>query len=553
MSAEALAKAGANIPISIISINIPDLMTKDLIQKIKELPRLKLLIIVFTIWQYISVAGMALLGWSNSLIWLNLGLLLAFVVLSPVYESLLLLILSIPFSVALPTARFDSFPMWRVLYLALFLVWFIRDKKLRIKDVHFLPWDKYLAWFVGTGLVLGLVLGQFKFEAVKQVIFFVNIYFLYLVLINTLRGKQQIFELIRYVIWSLAIIITFGFAQLFGTFLTDLNTFWIFWASNITKLYYGASFANVSLYSNSWFAYSGGVKELRMFSIMPDSQSFAYICFIALCMGTALTRSVFKHIRKWLWSGIRFAALGLILSGTRAVWVGMIAPFLAVAFSYYKNFQKHLAKKFLWPFIIIFGLFALSPFINRALALVQVQKFQENFLSRAESIYNLDESSNAGRIEMWEYSSLYFVEHPWGTGFGNFLVSFVNVSSGQSYTQASGQIDKRYNLPVSDVSAHSLYLQVLVETGLLGFVFFALFWGEVIKYFWHFIKNYEKTEDFLVYFVAQALLMVLWILLAAVFDITIFNDKVLMFFFINIGLAGLIVKRYHEIEEPERN
>jgi len=42
--------------------------------------------------------------------------------------------------------------------------------------------------------------------------------------------------------------------------------------------------------------------------------------------------------------------------------------------------------------------------------------------------------------------------------------------------------------------------------------------------------------------------MVLWILAAAVFDITLLNDKILMFFFINIGLAGVIVKRYHEYE-----
>ena len=58
----------------------------------------------------------------------------------------------------------------------------------------------------------------------------------------------------------------------------------------------------------------------------------------------------------------------------------------------------------------------------------------------------------------------------------------------------------------------------------------------------------ELFEDFLIYFVAQALLMVLWILAAAVFDITLLNDKVLMFFFINLGLGGLIVKRYQEYE-----
>ena len=113
-------------------------MVKDFILKLKDLPQLKLLIIVFTIWQYFSVAGMALLGWSNSLVWLNLGLLLAFIVLCPVYESLLLLILSIPFYVAIPNSRFDSLSMWRVLYLALFVVWLVRDKKFRIKDIHFL-------------------------------------------------------------------------------------------------------------------------------------------------------------------------------------------------------------------------------------------------------------------------------------------------------------------------------------------------------------------------------------------------------------------------------
>ena len=104
----------------------------------------------------------------------------------------------------------------------------------------------------------------------------------------------------------------FGFCPAVWQFLTDIGHFLGFLGGNITKLYYGQVLPHVSLYSNSWFAYSGpALAELRMFSIMPDSQSFAYICFFALCMGTALTRNVFKHIKKWLWSGIRFAGLGL--------------------------------------------------------------------------------------------------------------------------------------------------------------------------------------------------------------------------------------------------
>jgi hypothetical protein len=173
---------------------------------------------------------MAVLDWPHYLIWLNLGMLLAFIILCPIYESLLLLILSIPFSVALPNSALDSMPMWRILYLALFLVWLIRDKRFKINDIHFLPWDKYLTIFSAVGLLTALFFGSFKLEAVKEVIFWLNIYLFYIVLINTLRGKQHIYEVIRYVIWALTIIVALGFAQLFGSFLTNLDTFWVYWA-----------------------------------------------------------------------------------------------------------------------------------------------------------------------------------------------------------------------------------------------------------------------------------------------------------------------------------
>jgi hypothetical protein len=85
-------------------------MNKEFWEKIKALPRLKLLIIIFTVWQYFSIAGIAILNWSPALIWLNMGLLLAFILLAPIYESILLLVLSIPFFVVVPIRMYVAQP-----------------------------------------------------------------------------------------------------------------------------------------------------------------------------------------------------------------------------------------------------------------------------------------------------------------------------------------------------------------------------------------------------------------------------------------------------------
>ncbi len=520
-------------------------MKEELFQKIKSLPRLRLLIILFAIWQYVCIVWIALFNLPKEFIWLNLGLLSGFIVLAPVFESLLLLTISIPFYVVLPQNNFDTLAMWRPLFILIFLVWLVREKKFKYKEIIFLPWDKLLGIFLLVGLGVTLLLAEFPKQGIKQVVFWLNIYIFYVTLINVLKSKQQIFEYIRYLIWSLTIIVALGFTQLIGTFLTTLDTFWVYWASNITSLYYGKNFALVAMYSNSWFSYAGG-RELRMFSIMPDSQSFAYVCMFGLCMATALTNHVFINVRKWLWSGIRFVGLGLILSGTRAVWVGMLIPFLVVLWGYVKNFQKHLAKKFIIPFVIIFIFFVISPLINKGFSLLRVG-FKENFITRAKSIYDLNEPSNAGRIKIWKETLVFSASHPLGAGFGNFI-SIFGLADNKEYEMLAGEINERYNLPKRFVSAHNLYLQILVEAGLVGLLVLVWYFGTIIKYLWRFVKFYKKQEDFLVYFVAGALVMVLWVLGSAFFDVTLFNDKVLIYFLTYIGLAGLIAKKYHEYE-----
>jgi len=99
-------------------------------------------------------------------------------------------------------------------------------------------------------------------------------------------------------------------------------------------------------------------------------------------------------------------------------------------------------------------------------------------------------------------------------------------------------------LPFEFVTAHSLYLQILVELGFLSLIIFVMF---ILKYFkdvWVFVKKYKEKNDFLVVLVLQLGLALCWVFTSALFDVTLFNDRVLIYFFIALGLSGMIIKNY---------
>jgi O-antigen ligase len=537
------------------------------------------IIFLFVLWQliatYLIISGI----FSPAVIWVNLGISILFILLADPYESALLLILSIPFYVVLPNSRFDTFATWRVLFAVLFLNWFVRLSIKRQKTnivslITFMPWDRYLGVFMLVAIIL-LPFSRFPVQSAKQIIFFANIYLLYVVLINTIKTKKQVIEVITCATISAALIVFIGYAQLALTFFTTFEYFWKAWAILVSKLYYGAGLAGVLLYSNSWFAYTGG-ESLRMFSIMPDSHSFAIVSIFAMSFLLMLTYKItgkkkedvkkegmleteLKFIQHkdrvfglktnyWIWSAVRFAGLAIILSGTRAAWVGLLAPLIAVLWFMYKKYAVKMSKKVFWSLFLVLVFFALSPFINQALNIVRVDKFQENFIDRAKSIYDVNEESNLGRLRMWERSALFAVKHPLGVGLGNFLVSLTtNSEQNQDYANIANQHNSNFNLPQKYVTAHNLYLQIFVELGILGLAAFILFWWKYFSYVWQFIKSHLRDDNILSFYVLDIAMAFGWILAAAFFDVTFFNDKVLMYFFISLAISGIILNKYHDL------
>lgn len=545
----------------------------------------KIILWLLVVYQLASVYLMATGTAPLELAWVNLSLSMAYILLAPTYFAVLFLLVSIPFFITFPNFYSDTMSTWRLLFLWLFVVWLFRSWLGEFKDSglpnffkrvmeatqifvkklfrNFSLWDVFIGLF-GLICLVSLSWANYKVPGLKHLIFLTNLYFLYIVVVNVVKTRTQIVEIIKYSAISLGVVVVLGYLQFIGTFFVPQYYFWQYWATMVSKVYYGLSLANVLIYSNSWFSYTGPNIDLRMFSIMPDSHSFAMIAALLMTFLLPLTyiydkAKVFtkrplpvvpNRVNYYIWAAVRFSGLAVIFSGTRGVWVGLLAPLLLSALFYIKRIARPAMKMIFGSLIMIVILFLLSPLINYGLHAIKFQSYKENFLSRAESIYDLKEESNANRLLIWQHSLTYFTQHPFGVGYGNFVVSLVPDSARSlPFEEVSNYKNYRYNLPQKFVTAHSLYLNILVELGIMGIALFGLIFLAYFKKVWDFIRSIDFSDTLLSFFVVNTAFMVLWFLAYSVFDVTMFNDKILMYLFVSLALSGIIIKRYQEFKE----
>jgi O-antigen ligase len=500
--------------------------------------------------------------WPQTAAWFSLAAAALFILLADPYEALLLAVVSIPFYLVVPNPYFDSFPAWRLAFAWLFGIWFLKtlvrewragNLKAGARAVmgRFMTWDKYLFLF-GLLAWVSILLARFPGQSLKQVLFIVNVGFLYIVLINVVTTKERLLGLIKAAAASFGFIVLLGYVQFISTLFANQYYFWQYWALLVSKAYYGLGLANVLIYSNSWFSYTGGQSTLRMFSIMPDSHSFAVVCAFLLAFLTAFLSLPGSRRRSiFLWISIVLTCWALILSGTRGVWVGMLAPVVISIFLFAKNTARWQAKKFLAVAIVVVLVFVGSPLLSQGLSLIRSGLGGGNYLDRVGSIYDLEEQSNAGRLVIWKDSLNYALRHPLGVGYGNFIVSLVHeISPADKFEDLAAKKNLRYNLPQKFVTAHSLYLNILVELGLAGIIVFGILCLSYILVGWKFIQQHGAEKNIFSGMAVSGSLVLLWLLAYGVFDLTLFNDKVLAYSFITLGICGVIFRYYRSFGPP---
>lgn len=417
---------------------------------------------------------------------------------------------------------------------------------------------------------LSLVLARYPLRGASQLVFLLNTALLYPIVVWAVKSRDQFIRVLRYGALSTGAIIAIGYVQFTATLFSVAYYFWQYWALRVATLYYGLPLAKVLQYSNSWVTVQGEAKTLRMFSIMPSSHAFAMVCvlFLAFALplfyvsssrrrvsnsptseqkaGTLLSAGgstwipdqVGNDRRGWLWVGVVLACLALIVSGTRGVWAGMVPVFIIVTLLYKIKTVKltGLLRPALAAMLLVIILFEASPLLDRGFAWVR-SSGGEGTLDRVESIINPEETSNAGRLEMWKAASKYALHHPFGVGYANFVVTLSTTANDVSFEQAASQENKLYQLPQRYVTAHSLYLQLLVELSALGLVLFGLMWLSFFYRMWDYVRSRTYSISPETIYIASLCVVFLWFLAYGVFDVTWLNDKILLYTFLALALV----------------
>jgi len=483
----------------------------------------------------VFLAASGLIPREAILIWT--GLAVFYMIFSPLKDSLWLIIASIPLYAALPLYEtFDTFASWRILILVLFGCLFFKEgfsfflgkkagERWRFRDIlksNTLNW-----WVAGFFLVAFLSLGvaYYKIIALKKLIFLLNILILFLIVKNLTRRHEDILRVWQAALTGGAVVAFVALVQFLAVLLVPLYSFWEFWAGKVISAFYGEALATLLSYSNTWFAYYGvNPPTLRLFSVFPDSHSFAMFNILLLPISLALflyykDNRCLSIILKTI---IVLSFFGIVMSGSRGAWLSIVPVFTVAIYFYLRKIDESLVKKSLQALTLFIVFFVLS--VGYPPVFYTFQSWQTglsasstfSFFERAKSISDLDEVSNKGRLEIWRASLRSIAAHPLlGVGLGNYVVV----------------LDEKVSAAKKGASAHNLYLDFASEIGIVGLLFLIGIFTDILYTSW-LVWRCPK-EIYFRFFGLLFGLYLLWVLGYSFFDVVLLNDKVLLLFMVS--------------------
>ena len=525
----------------------------------------------------VALASTGLIPREAILVWT--GLAVFYLIFSPLKDGLWLIVASIPLFAALPISdNFDSMANWRILIAVLFLCLFFKkgvslnlikgaDGRWRVKEnlKHYAL--EYLSLVFLIISLISFSVADYQILAIKKFLYLVNIFLLFLIIRNLTRAKgdsranasllpkggsrsnaslppkETIIKIWQAAAVGGAAALFVALVQLIAVLFAPLYSFWQFWAGRVIPAFYGEKLGHLLSYSNTWFAYyKVNPPTLRLFSVFPDSHSFAMflILTVPIFLGLAFFYQARQKKKIFFWLAAVLSLLSIVLSGSRGAWLS-IAPTMAAAFYLWgQKKEQFLIKKALATFGLFIALFVLS--VGYPPLFYKFQSWQTgqsasttfSFFERVKSISDEEETSNKGRLEIWRSSVKSIAERPLlGVGLGNYVKV----------------LDENISAVKKGASAHNLYLDFASEIGVLGAVILIAIFLNILYTSW-LVWRRSNEPHFKLYGLLFGLYF-LWVAGYSFFDVVLLNDKVFLFFM--VGAATLYSLRgIYEYSEKQK-
>ena len=402
----------------------------------------------------------------------------------------------LPFQVALNPAEGIDLASIRIFILLLFffcLAEGLKNKKIKI------PHN------IQTGLVFSfLALNVLSFFvarnsdwSLRKLMFLFSIFPVYFVGIYLIDNKIKALTALKALVWGGTAVALLGIIQFFSQFIFGLERVYKFWADYVIVPFLGKTFSEAVLQNPSWLVNISGETYLRATATFPDPHMLSF--FLGGSMSLALVLLLTE--KKKVFSGVSLSLLLLcnLLTFSRGGYLGIVGGLVFLTVFFWRKIS--LKTKIFFAISCIFlGLLLIIP---------------NPISGRYASIFNLQEGSNKGRIEIWQKTLEIIGANPWlGVGIGNYPLEMKPTAS--------------YREPYY---AHNTYLDVAVETGIVN----ALVWIGLSGFsWWAFVKRSRKNLLFL----GPALGIVLFAIHSLV-ETAIYSPTVLALFLIMLSFGNI--------------
>ncbi len=289
--------------------------------------------------------------------------------------------------------------------------------------------DIFIVLFAGV-LIYGTVISYSTIASTKMALIYIAFILFYFTLVNTIKTRKQLYALIVLVVFVATFVALLGIYQ------------------NYTGVATTQSWVDEEMF---------GEITTRVYSTFDNPNVLGEYLILLIPITLAMFWTAEKWLHRFAYLGIiGLLALCLIFTSSRGAWLGVM---LALAIFIVLRDKR----------LVALGLIGLAflPFV-----------IPDSIINRMMSIGQ--DSSSLSRLSIW-FGSLNIVKDYWPSGVG-------------IGTEAFRVTYPSYSLPGAEYAlhAHNLYIQILVETGILGFIVFAIL---LYMFYKNVLSSYWRTED----------------------------------------------------------